>query len=193
MVALVALGLAAGFVGFVVAAANPAAPAMGETDGIVVLTGGSERVVTGFRLLAEGRAPRMLISGAHPGAGLAEIAAAANLDPAPFAGRVAIGYAAASTRGNAVEAAAWARAEGARSLRIVTAGYHMPRAMLELRRALPETELVPHPVPSAALRARGALWRPGSWMLLLGEYGRYLMARAGLSGLVVSRREMRDQ
>lgn len=187
------LGFLLGFGVFVAEALDPPAPAARQTDGIVVLTGGSERVATGFRLLAEGRAPRMLISGAHPGAGLAEIAAAAGLDPAPFAGRVAVGYAAASTRGNAVEAAAWARAEGARSLRIVTAGYHMPRAMLELRRALPDADLVPHPVPSAALRARGALWRAGSWMLLLGEYGRYLMARAGLSGLVAPRREIRDQ
>lgn len=190
---LILAGLVAGFVAFLLAALSPPAPETRETDGIVVLTGGSERVATGFRLLAEGRAPRMLISGAHPGAGLVEIASAAGLDPQPFAGRVAIGHAAASTRGNAAETAAWARAEGAQSLRVVTAGYHMPRAMLELRRALPQAELVPHSVPSAALRARGALWRPGSWALLLGEYGRYLMARAGLSGLVVSRREMRDQ
>lgn len=193
LVAFAGLGLAGGFVVFALAALTAGTPSMEQTDGIVVLTGGSERVATGFRLLAEGRARRMLISGAHPEAGLPEIAAAAGFDPTPFAGRVAIGHAAASTRGNAAEAAAWARLEGARSLRIVTAGYHMPRAMLELRRALPAADLVPHPVPSAALRAPGALRRPSVWVLLLGEYGRYLMARAGLSGLVVSRREIRDQ
>ncbi len=170
----------------------PAAPAAGTTDGIVVLTGGSERVATGFRLLAEGRARRLLISGAHPEAGLAEIAAAAGLDATPLAGRVDIGHAAASTHGNAAEAAAWARAEEMRSLRIVTAGYHMPRAMLELRRALPGVALEPHPVASTALRAPGALWRPRIWALLAGEYGRYLLARAGLSALAWPRREARD-
>ncbi|MBR0681769.1 YdcF family protein [Roseomonas eburnea] len=190
--ALLSLALVVGFAAFLVAVLDPPAPSAAETDGIVVLTGGSERVATGFRLLAEGSARRMLISGAHPEAGLAEIATAAGVDPARFAGRVTIGHAAASTRGNAAEAAAWVRGEEARSLRIVTAGYHMPRAMLELRRALPRTELVPHPVPSAVLRAPGALRRPAVWALLLGEYGRYLLARAGLSGLVATRREMRD-
>jgi uncharacterized SAM-binding protein YcdF (DUF218 family) len=185
----VPLGLLVGFAAFVQAAIDPAAPLPGETDGIVVLTGGSERVATGFRLLAEGQARRLLISGAHPESNLAEIAAAAGIDPAPFAARVAIGHAAASTRGNAVEAAAWAQAEELRSLRIVTAGYHMPRAMVELRRALPGLRLVEHRVPSAALRVPGALWRPQVWALLAGEYARYLGAWAGLSGAFAPRRE----
>jgi len=178
-----------GFAAFVRAAIAPAAPPAGETDGIVVLTGGSERVATGFRLLAEGQARRLLVSGAHPESTLPEIAAAAGIDPGPFAGRVAIGHAAASTRGNAAEAAAWARAEDLRSLRIVTAGYHMPRAMVELRRAMPGLRLVEHPVPSQALRGPGALWRPQVWALLAGEYARYLGAWAGLSGAFVPRRE----
>ena len=189
---LVAALFLAGFVAFVMAAVAPPAPAEGRTDAIVVLTGGSERVATGFRLLAAGRADRMLISGAHPEAGLAQIAAAARFDAAAFAGRVDVGHAAASTRGNAAEIAAWARAGRVRSLRIVTAGYHMPRAMLELRRAMPDHALVPHPVPSAALRDPGALWRPGVWALLGGEYLRVLAAHAGLSALFGPRREMID-
>lgn len=189
LAALALLLVLGGFAAFVRVAVEVAPAPGAETDAIVVLTGGSERVATGFRLLAEGRARRLLISGAHPEASLAEIAAAAGLDPAPFAGRVAIGHAAASTRGNAAEVAAWARAEEMRTLRIVTAGYHMPRAMLELRRAMPARTLVPHPVPSALLRAPGALWRPAAWMVLGGEYARYLAARAGLSGLLVARRE----
>ncbi|CAH0143851.1 YdcF family protein [Roseomonas sp. CECT 9278] len=187
--AAVPLALLLGFLAFVQAAIAPVMRTPGETDGIVVLTGGSERVATGLRLLAEGQARRLLISGAHPEAGLAEIASAAGIDPAPFAGRVAVGHAAATTRGNAVEAAAWARSEEMRSLRIVTAGYHMPRAMVELRRAMPGMPLVAHPVPSAALRAPGALWRPRVWALLAGEYARYLGAWAGLSGAFVPRRE----
>ncbi|WP_198373683.1 YdcF family protein [Roseomonas rosulenta] len=186
---VVPLALLLGFIAFLRVAIDPAAPILGQTDGIVVLTGGSERVTTGFRLLSEGQARLLLISGAHPEASLAEIATAAGIDAAPFAGRVAVGRAAASTRGNAAEAAAWARAEELRSLRIVTAGYHMPRAMLELRRAMPGLQLVAHPVPSAALRAPGALWRPQLWALLAGEYARYLGAWAGLSGSFVPRRE----
>lgn len=185
------LALAGGFGLFLRAAFLPPG-AERTTEGIVVLTGGTERVAAGFRLLTEGRAQRMLISGAHQAVGLAEIAAAAGVDPAAFAGRVAVGHAAASTRGNAAEAAAWARAENIHSIQVVTAGYHMPRAMLELRRAMAATELVPHPVASMLLRAPGALWRPAAWTLLIGEYGRYLAAQVGLSGLFASGREPRE-
>lgn len=189
---LLPAALLAGFAVFVARALDPPEPSRDETDGIVVLTGGSERVATGLRQLAAGRAPRLLISGAHPEAGLADIALAAGIDPAPIAGQVSIGRAAATTRGNAVETAAWARAEPLRSLRVVTASYHMPRALLELRRALPGAALVPHAIVPAGLRAPGALRRPAVWGLLLGEYGRYLLARAGLSALAGPRRETRD-
>lgn len=181
-----------GFAVFVARALDPPEPSTQQTDGIVALTGGSERVATGLRLLAEGRAPHLLISGAHPEAGLAGIIAAAGFDPAPVANRVAIGHAAATTRGNAVETAAWARAEGLHSLRVVTASYHMPRALLELRRAMPGVALVPHAIVPATLRAPGTLWRPATWALLFGEYGRYLLARVGLSVLASPRRETRD-
>lgn len=189
LVLLLPAAFLAGFAIFVAQALDPAEPSMGKTDGIVVLTGGSERVATALRLLAEGMAPRLLISGAHPEAGLADIAAAAGQDASGLAGRVAVGRAAATTRGNAVETAAWARTEPLRSLRVVTASYHMPRALLELRRALPGAELVPHPIVPAGLRAPGALRRPAVWGLLLGEYGRYLLARAGLSALASPRRD----
>ncbi len=180
---LLPLAFLAGFAVFVARAFDPPEPSMEETDGIVVLTGGAERVSTALRLLAEDRAPRLLISGAHPEASLADITTAAGLDPAPLATRVTIGHAAATTRGNAVEAAAWARAEGLHSLRVVTASYHMPRAMLEMRRAMPQTRLLPHAIEPVTLRTPGTLWRPATWGLLFGEYGRYLLARAGLSAL----------
>lgn len=183
------LAFCAGFVVFVARALDPPEPHGGASDGIVVLTGGSERVATGLRLLAEGHAPRLLISGAHPEAGLADIASAAGHDPAAVAGHVAIGRAAATTRGNAVETAAWAKAAPLRSLCVVTASYHMPRALLELRRTMPGVALLPHAVVPVTLRAPGALWRPSVWGLLLGEYGRYLLARVGLSALASPRRD----
>ena len=77
----------------------------------------------------------------HRDATLADLVRGAGLAPelaASVAGRVTLGHAAASTRGNARRDRAWARERGIRSVRVVTAGYHMPRALLELRRALPE-------------------------------------------------------
>jgi uncharacterized SAM-binding protein YcdF (DUF218 family) len=178
---LVLLLLGLGFLWFLDAAAAAPESPLRPTDGIAVLTGGAERVQTGLRLLAEGRARRLLISGVHPDATLADLARVHGMEAAALAGRVTLGREARSTRGNAAEIAAWARREGMGSIRVVTAGYHMPRAMLELRRALPEAVLVPHPVVPPPLREAAAVGRARTWSLLVGEYLKLLGAWAGMS------------
>lgn len=184
--------LAGGFVWFLGRAGAEPDGVMRRTDGIAVLTGGAKRVDTALRLLLDGHADRLLVSGAHRDATLSDIARGTGLDPAQMEDRVTVGRAAATTRGNAAEIAAWAHASGGmRSIRIVTAGYHMPRAMLELRRVLPEVELVPHPVQPDALRGVSAAARLRTWTLLVGEYAKYLAAGMGLSRLATARETTR--
>jgi uncharacterized SAM-binding protein YcdF (DUF218 family) len=138
------------------------------------------------RLLEQGAAPHLLVSGAHARLTLPELARAHGRDPAALTGRVALGWAAATTLGNAVEVAAYVRGRGIGSVRLVTAGYHMPRALLELRRAAPGLEVVPHPVVPPGLRADDrpngrALSGLRRWTLLSGEYLKYVAAAAGLT------------
>jgi uncharacterized SAM-binding protein YcdF (DUF218 family) len=186
-VALLALVLpAAGFLWFLRAAAAPPADPELRAEGIAVLTGGADRVETGLRLLLAdgGGGARLIVSGAHRDATLADLVRGAGLPPEAaeaVAGRATLGRAAATTRGNAAEIAAWARREGIGSIRVVTAGYHMPRALLELRRALPaEVALLPHPVVPASLRD-GRAGPQRAWRLLLGEYAKLVGAWLGLS------------
>lgn len=178
---------AGGFAWFVYAARRPGPPAP-PADGIVALTGGADRVETALRLLAQGRAPRLLISGVARGVDLDDLARRVRVAPdAPegeameraMSGRVTLGRA-ASTVGNAVETAVWARAHGLRSLLVVTAGYHMPRALLEIGRALPGVVLYPVPVQPPALRGAGDL---GTTRLLAVEYTKLLAAHLGLARL----------
>ncbi len=168
------VAFAAGFADFVAAARRPADPAL-TADGIVALTGGADRVETALRLLDAGRGGVLLVSGVASGAGLPGLVRRVGLDPAPLAARITLGHAATTTLGNAEETAAWAQARGLRSLLVVTADYHMPRAMLELRRTMPDVALYPQPVP------RQAVWEPGAWRLLAVEYVKLLGAWAGLS------------
>jgi uncharacterized SAM-binding protein YcdF (DUF218 family) len=151
-----------------------------SADGIVALTGGAERVTTALRLLAEGRGPKLLITGVGGAAALDDFAREAGVDPLLLASRVTLGRSALSTRGNAEETASWVRENGLRSLLVVTASYHMPRAMLELSRALPETKLYPVPVLPPALRDTPD-WP--TLRLLAGEYSKWLIAWTGLSRL----------
>jgi uncharacterized SAM-binding protein YcdF (DUF218 family) len=179
LAAMIAFGT--GFAWFVHEAGQPATPPA-KADGIVVLTGGPERIETGLLLLAAGHAPALLVSGLGSALDTAELARRAGLDPAALAGRVTLGRAATSTHTNAAETAEWVLREKIRSLIVVTAGYHMPRALAELRPALPGVTLYPAPVLAGTRRNTGQIRAP-SWRLLAEEYVKWLAAESGLSTL----------
>lgn len=171
---LLLAALVGGFVWFAATLPTEVAEPERRTDAVIVLTGGSDRIVEGLRLLAAGKADKLLISGVHPGVKQAELLALLPELPAELSDRVVLGYAAGNTIGNADEAAQWMHEEGYHSLRLVTASYHMPRSLLEFRRAMPGVTIVPHPVVSTHIR-QDAWWEnPGSASLLVGEYLKYL-------------------
>ncbi|MDB5316234.1 MAG: hypothetical protein JWO26_888 [Rhodospirillales bacterium] len=183
------LVLGAGFLWFVGEARLLPEQPLTHTDGIAVLTGGAERVETGLRLLAAGEARLLLVTGVHREASLSEVLAAGGFDDAgPLASHIILGRQATSTRGNAAEIAAWVAAERLGSVRLVTSGYHMPRARLEVGRVLPAAvRVVPHPVQ--VRRASDSAVR--RWSLLATEYGKWLAAKAGMSALSPVRGEVR--
>lgn len=147
------------------------------TDAIIVLTGGSKRLSTGLALLTDGMAEKLFVSGVYRGVDLAELLDLAQQDPEELQCCIALGYAADNTVGNAAETAAWISAQGYRSLRLVTAAYHMPRSLLEFRHALPDTVVIPHPVfPPNVMQDEWWRW-PGTTALLATEYTKYLGAR----------------
>lgn len=169
-------GLLAGFGWFVHLTVRLPPPLPAHADGIVALTGGHGRVETALRLLAENRADRLLVSGIGGGTELATLGHLAGINPIPLAPRITLGRYAASTRGNGVEAAAWAARNNIASLIVVTAGYHMPRALAELRSALPKVALYPLPVQPPDGTDRG----PG-WKLEAEEYAKFLFTVSGIS------------
>ncbi|MBI3446626.1 MAG: YdcF family protein [Magnetospirillum sp.] len=148
----------------------------GVTDALVVLTGGSERLATGLALLEAGKGRRLFVSGVHKGVDLADLLRRAHVAPALAQCCIVLGHAADDTIGNAAETAAWMDAEHFTSLRLVTAAYHMRRATLEFRRAMPGTIIVVHPVFPDAFK-KDQWWRwPGTAHLLAVEYSKYLAA-----------------
>ncbi|MBV9521775.1 MAG: YdcF family protein, partial [Alphaproteobacteria bacterium] len=71
---------------------------------------------------------------------------------------------------------AWMRREGYHSLRLVTAGYHMRRSLLEFGRVLPDIRIIAHPVfPERFKQAAWWAW-PGTADLIVTEYDKYLGA-----------------
>ena len=148
-------------------------------DGIVALTGGSgERINAGVQLLETGKAKRLLISGVGQHVTRGELQIIVGAAKPLFDCCVDLGFRAANTLGNARETAAWARAHGYRRLILVTADYHMPRAGLELRSAMPEATVEPYPIVTSELKS-GQWWKTqlGAQRMIL-EYCKYLAVLA---------------
>lgn len=165
----------AGLAHFVVTMPTHSEPAP-AADGVVALTGGADRIADAAELLAAGRARRMLISGVNQSTSSGEIARLT-----PNLGEllkccVDLDHAALNTAGNAAETARWARAHGLRSVIVVTSDYHMPRALVEMRRALPEARLTPHAVPTPRLRSAGVFADPDMMRIVVWEYLKYIRA-----------------
>lgn len=186
---LATAGLLSGFLVFVNALPRAEPDSSPHTDAAVALTGGAERIGDALDLVARGGVGRLLISGVNEATSGPRLAALAPDHRGLFACCVDLGREARDTVGNAEETGAWARERGVRSLTVVTSAYHMPRSLLEMRRALPDVALVPHPVLAAGLDLDGWWRRPATARLLAGEYGKFLVAqaRAAVVPLLTSR------
>jgi uncharacterized SAM-binding protein YcdF (DUF218 family) len=152
------------------------APEPEPADAIVALTGPSaQRLAAALKLLEDGKAGRLLISGVNRKVSRSELQAVSKGPRRLFDCCVDMGFSAANTIGNARETAAWARAYGFRRLIVVTADYHMPRAALELRGALPGAAIEPYPVATSELDVRH-WWKSGaSARRFVLEYCKYLV------------------
>jgi uncharacterized SAM-binding protein YcdF (DUF218 family) len=161
---LLLLGLIVGFGLFTLSALHDPPDSTTRTDAIVALTGGNSRIDTAITLLNEGLAGKLFISGVNRITGNQDMQ---GTNRQMFACCVVLGYQATNTIGNAAETAEWIHHENYHSLRLVTADYHMQRALLDFRLAMPGITIIPHPIHPQVSIARHAL-------LLVEEYMKYL-------------------
>jgi len=146
------------------------------TDAIVVLTGGSERVRTGLDILLTGLGRKLFVSGVDPAVEIEALMESIEGSGAATSCCVDLGHEAGNTRQNAIETADWLASQGYDSMRLVTAGYHMPRSLLEFRAVLPDATIVPHAVFPDHVK-HDEWWRwPGTTALYIDEYNKYLAA-----------------
>ncbi|WP_419906684.1 YdcF family protein [Hoeflea sp.] len=154
---------------------------LAEADGIVVLTGGRQRIERALELLDDGTAERLLISGVNPATTGQQIQTLTDTEPALFECCVDIGHDAIDTIGNANEAASWVQQHGYSDVIVVTSNYHMPRSLIELQRVDDDTNFIPYPVVSTDLSNLQWLQKPAALRMLAAEYVKYLAARYRLA------------
>lgn len=178
--------LCIGFVVFAVGLEREQPENAGTADGIVVLTGGAARIDHAMKLLAQGRAKRVLITGVHIATTKDELKKLASEGDQYFSCCVDIDKNALNTIDNATETSQWVALKKYGSVIVVTSNYHMPRALAELGRALPGVELIPYSVVDNNVHLDRWWEYPGTTKLLLSEYLKYLPAlgRLGATNLV---------
>lgn len=174
-VAVAAAIFVAGYVWFALSLARVEPVLSIKAEGVVALTGGSDRVIEAAELLARGHAKRMLITGVNRATRGSVLARRLPVSRDLFNCCVDLGYQALDTIGNARETREWAQTHNfTRSLIVVTSNYHMPRAMAELAAALPDVQLFPFPVVSEHVNVANWASDLAVARLVGSEYLKYL-------------------
>ena len=155
----------------------PKPPSDRQADAVIVLTGGSNRLEKGFRLLETGHGKKLFISGVYQGIDVRELLARTRREnKREMDCCVILGFAADNTVGNAQESVQWMRAEGYKSAYLVTSDYHMKRALLEFSRVSDGLEIIPHPVSPRGVDMKN-WWRDTDFRdVLVREYSKYVAA-----------------
>lgn len=140
-----------------------------KTDAIVVLTGGKNRLTVASTLLEQDYAKKLYISGVDEKVTREELFELLDTKPELKACCIESGKQATDTVGNAIETMQWVDLNNFESLRVVTSLEHMPRAMVEFRRFMPDVAFTEHPVGE---------WRPENinYFNLSQEYSKYIIS-----------------
>ena len=143
-----------------------------KTEAIIVLTGGNGRVSEGLNLLHEKSAPKLFVSGVNKDVSKKDIYASWTKKNVGKPCCLYLGYEAKDTSGNALEVQEWIKKNKINHFRLVTSNYHMPRAHLEISKALPDADIIPHAVIS---KDDFEPWRGRFWSLTFSEYNKTLI------------------
>lgn len=152
-----------------------------STDAIIVLTGGSLRVERGFELFGRDKAHTLFISGVGKDATLDDLLKKYGNDEVrekvtAGAAHIVLDYRALTTQTNAREAAHFIREQNLKTVRLVTANYHMPRSLMEFQAVVPEVRIIPDAVIPEPFR-RDRWWDDqASRRLVLSEFHKYWAA-----------------
>lgn len=170
LVMVVVLVFSMGYKNFL-AMIPPVPTAIEDVDGIVVFTGGKQRLGTGAQLVADGFAGPVFVTGVYPGLSVAELFEPLGLQDEQIS-QIDLDYDALATADNVQETAAWARKHGIERILLVTSAYHVPRSRLLFEKMAPRLQVIVYPVPS----------QEGHVRIFLLEYAKYLAVKLGLIG-----------
>lgn len=146
-----------------------------KSDAIVVLTGGKGRVEEGVRLFRESRAKYLFFVGVDPSVRKNDLYRPKPGDPS--ADNVILEKSSRNTVENSIFGRDLIVSSGVHSVLLITSRYHLKRASILFRNALPkEITIIPYPVDTKNLKE--SWWsHGGSFQLLFREFYKYCLLR----------------
>lgn len=159
----------AGFIGFSLSVHSQAKPDTNATkEAIIVLTGGPHRVNAGLDMLADGKSNNLFISGVNTQVSERDLLALWDKKPPSRFCCIILGHNARNTAENADEVRDWMVENDLNSAYLITAKTHMPRAKLEMQRAIADAKITYVPIDDNSPRLKTCL-------LTLNEYNKTLL------------------
>ncbi|MAU57727.1 MAG: hypothetical protein CBB88_06590 [Rhizobiales bacterium TMED28] len=152
---------------------------LSNIDGIVVFTGGENRVKTAVELLSVGIANHLFISGVNPGTNKYNISKQMLSDFNLIDCCIDLGRNAKNTFENALETANWIEENEYKKIIIVTSDYHMKRSLHIIKNFSKSTNFFPHHVQSKILNDMN-ITKFEKLRIVLLEYSKYLYTRLRL-------------
>ncbi len=141
-------------------------------DAAIVLTGGDKRIEEGVKILQEHKVKKMFITGVNQRIrNKKEIPYIEELNKVH---NIEIGREALTTNGNALEAKEWIQQNNIKTIKLVTANYHMPRSVLEFKHHLPDISIESHPVFPDKFDISKWWYDKNTLTLVLKEYTKYI-------------------
>jgi uncharacterized SAM-binding protein YcdF (DUF218 family) len=142
-----------------------------HTDAVVVLAGGRGRVEEGVKLFRQGQGRLLFLIGVDP------LVKKGELYKGEGAEDVYLENVSRNTLENAIYARDLIAKHKVSSIKLITSRYHMKRATIIFRNALPkDVAIYPHPVDSRNLKEDWWI-HGGSFKLLFSEFYKYCMFR----------------
>lgn len=143
-----------------------------QTEAIIALTGGKNRISEAVRLLNEGKAEKLFISGVQKNISLEELTRRPDIT-LKTTREITLDKKSTNTVENARETVEWIKNNQISSIRLVTSNYHMFRSEEEFRALDPQLKIIRHPVYSENVSVQW--WKNiGSFRLLASEYNKFL-------------------
>lgn len=140
-------------------------------DAAIILTGGDKRIEEGIKILQSKYVKKVFITGVNQRIrNKKEIPYIEELNKVQ---NIEIGREALTTNGNALEAKEWIEKNHIKSIKIVTANYHMPRSVLEFKHHLPEVSIDVYPVFPDKFDLNKWWYDKNTLILVLKEYTKY--------------------